>query len=118
MTQGFIADDCIRGQRFRLVDLLAPGAKPIVSNKKIEDCEIYGPAMIALIGGDILNDNRFDGDLDSLFVEVPEERTIIGAVGLQDCEFHRCHFVAVGIIGTRKQIEKVKRGFKIEGGRK
>jgi hypothetical protein len=110
-SHAYITDTYIRGRVIYLMDLLAPGAKPIISNRTIEDCEIRGPAMITLLGGVTLADNNFDGDINSLFIEVAEKRIIIGAIGLQGCVFRGCRFIAIGIIGTREQIEQAKKGF-------
>jgi hypothetical protein len=112
VSHQFIPDNYIRGRIIHLIDLVAPGVKPIISNRTIEDCEIRGPAMIALLGGVTLADNDFDGDIDSLFVEVAKERIIFGAFGLRNCVFRRCRFVAIGIICTKEQIQEAKQGFK------
>lgn len=107
----YIVDTYIRGRVIYLMDLLAPGAKPIVSNRMIEDCEIRGPAMVALLSRVTIANSGFDGNINSLFVEVADKRMIFGAIGLQDCIFRRCRFTAIGIIGTREQIEQAKKGF-------
>lgn len=113
VSHRFIADNYIRGRIIQLMDVIAPGARPVISNRTIEDCEIRGPAMICLLGGVTLDDNRFDGDnIDELFVEVVENRIIVGAIGLKDCVFRRCRFTKIGIIGSKKQIEEAKKGFK------
>ena len=111
LSHDYIADTYIRGQLVYLMDLIAPGAQPIISDRTIEDCEIRGPAMIALLGRVTIKNGTFDGDVESLFVEVADKRIIFGAIGLRDCVFRRCRFVAIGIIGTREQIEKAKKGF-------
>ena len=107
----YITDTYIRGRIIYLMDLIAPGAKPIVSNRTIEDCEIRGPAMVILLGGVTVDDNTFDGNIDSLFVEVVENRVIFGAIGLRGCVFRRCRFKEIGVIGTREQIGQAKKGF-------
>ena len=111
LSHEYITDTYVRGRLVYLMALLAPGAKPIISDRTIEDCEIRGPAMIALLGGVTIASSTFDGNIESLFVEVVDKRTILGAIGLQDCVFRRCRFVAIGIIGTREQIEMAKQGF-------
>ena len=55
----YITDTYIQGHVIYLMDLLAPGAKPIVSNRTIEDCEIRGPAMVILFNGVTLTDKGF-----------------------------------------------------------
>ena len=114
----YISDNYIRGRLIYLMDLLAPGSKPIIINRTIEDCEIRGPAMIALLGGVTIANSGFDGDIKSLFVEVPDKRMIFGAIGLQDCVFRRCRFTQIGIIGTREQIDKAQQGFTPPASRK
>jgi hypothetical protein len=107
----YISDSYIKGKLIYLMDLLSPGARPIISNRTIEDCEIRGPAMVILLDGVTIAESGFEGDVDSLFVEVPEKRIIFGAIGLRNCVFRRCRFIAIGIIGTREQIEQAKKGF-------
>ena len=111
VSHQFIPDNYISGRIIHLIDLLAPGAKPIILNRTVEDCEVRGPAMVALMGTTLAN-NTWDGDLESLFVEIADERIILGAIGLQGCVFRRCRFIEIGIIGTKEQIEEAKRGFK------
>jgi hypothetical protein len=111
LSHDYIADTYIRGQLIYLMNLLAPGAKPIISDRTIEDCEIRGPAMIALLGRVTIKNSTFNGDAESLFVEVADKRLIFGAIGLRDCVFRRCRFAEIGIIGTREQIDRAKQGF-------
>ena len=108
---GFIPESYLRGRSVYLLDLIPPGAQPIISDRIFEDCEVRGPAMIALLNVNTITDSLFDGDIDSLFVEVADKRIIVGAIGLQSCVFRRCRFTQIGIIGTREQIEKAKQGF-------
>jgi len=108
----YISDTHIKGRVLNLMDLVSPGTKPVISNRTIEDCEIRGPAMIYLSYGTVITHSSFDGDINSLFVEVPENRMILGAIGLENCVIRKCRFLALGIIGTREQIERAKRGFK------
>ena len=107
----FIPESYLRGRSVYLLDLIPPGAKPIIRDRTFEDCEVRGPAMIALLGGGSISNSTFDGDIDSVFVEVADKRIILGAIGLQSCVFRRCRFTQIGIIGTREQIEKAKKGF-------
>jgi len=108
----YIPDSYIQGKAIHLMDLLSPAARPIVSNRTIEDCEIHGPAMVILLNEVVIASSSFEGDANSLFVEVPEKRIVFGAIGLQNCLIRRCRFIAIGIIGTREQIERAKKGFR------
>jgi len=109
--QKYIPDSYIRGRLINLLDLLPPGGAPIISNRTIEDCEIRGPAMIVILGPVTISGANFDGDINSLFVDVPPNRQIVGAIGLRDCVFRRCRFTAIGIIGTKEEIDNAKKGF-------
>ena len=111
LSHEYITDAYIRGRLIYLMDLLAPGAKPVISDRTIEDCEIRGPAMVAFLQGGMISEGIFDGDIESLFVEVPDKKVFLGAIGLKKCVFRRCRFTQIGIIGTREQIEKAKQGF-------
>ena len=67
--------------------------------------------MVAALGRVSITEGSFDGDRDSLFVEVKDKRLIFGAIGLRDCVFRRCRFTQIGILGTKEQIKKFKQGF-------
>jgi hypothetical protein len=106
----YISDTYIKGRLIYLMDLLAPGSKPIISNRTIEDCEIRGPAMAVALGRVSITEAGFDGDKNSLFVEIADARSIVGAIGLQDCVFRRCRFKQIGILGTKEQIKIFMQG--------
>jgi hypothetical protein len=108
--QKYLPDSYIRGRIINLLDMIPPGATPIISDRTIEDCEIRGPSIIAPLQGVTMNECGFDGDPDSVFIEVPEGR-IVGAVGLKDCVFRRCQFKQIGIIGASTVIRKIREGF-------
>jgi len=107
----YISDPFIKGRSIYLLDLIAPGARPIIQNRTIEDCEIRGPAMIGFLGTMNLHDISWDGDEKSLFVEVEENHPLLGVIGLEDCTIRRCRFVSVGIIGVKQQIDQMKPAF-------
>ncbi len=105
------ANSYIRGRVIYLMDLLAPSSKPIISDRTIEDCEVRGPAMVAFLGNVTITNSGFEGEIDSLFVEIADKRMIFGAIGLLRCTFRRCQFKGIGILGTKKQIQKARQGF-------
>jgi hypothetical protein len=111
----YIPDSFIQGRSIYLLDLIAPGSRPVIQKRTIEDCEIRGPAMIGFLGTVNLDSNCFDGDMDSLFVEVELNRTLLGIIGLEDCTIRRCRFVAIGIIGVKQQIDQLKKGYNPQG---
>ena len=49
--------------------------------------------------------------MNSLFVEVEENKPLLGIIGLENCTIRRCRFVAIGVIGVKQQIEQMKKGF-------
>jgi hypothetical protein len=77
-----------------------------ISARVFENCLIIGPAIITFIGCDA-RDSGFEGDLESLFIEVPERR-ILGAIAFENCLFRNCHFRRVGIIGTPDLIQYLR----------
>lgn len=107
----YLPDSYIRGRIINLLDMIAPGGIPIISNRTIEDCEIRGPAFMAPVEHVTMADCGFDGDIESIFIEVAEKRQVIGAVGVKDCVFRRCRFTQIGIVGTREIVAKAKAGF-------
>lgn len=111
IEQKYIPDSYIQGRIINLLDMIPPGGVPIISNRTVEDCEIRGPTMIAPLQRATMDKCNFDGDIESIFIEVADKRNIVGAVGLKDCVFRRCRFVQIGIIGTRETVKKAKEGF-------
>lgn len=106
----YIPDTYIKDRIIYLVDLIPPGsANPIIEKKIIENCEVRGPAMILAVGAVTLDSPSID-NLESFFVE-SSNRTISGVIGLQECTFRRCHFVQIGVIGTKEKIEIMKQAF-------
>ena len=56
------ADRIYRNQTVRLADLTV--IADAIENVTFENCIIEGPAVVALLGGTVMN-SGFDGDLDS-----------------------------------------------------
>lgn len=102
----YIPDSYIKDRTIYLMDLVAPGSSvPIIKNRTIENCEIRGPAMIAFASSiTTIDGGSFDGNIDSLFIEVPLDRSVSGAIGLESCVLRNCHYVQIGIIGTKEHI--------------
>jgi hypothetical protein len=107
----YIPDSFIKGRSIYLLDMIAPGARPVIQKRTIEDCEIRGPAMIGFMGTMNLDNITWDGDENSLFVEVEENKPLLGIIALEDCTIRRCRFVSVGIIGVKQQIDQMKPSF-------
>ena len=73
---------------------------PLISGLTFSNCQIIGPAVLALMGGVEISHCVFEGDVNSIFWEVPHSRPLVfGAVGVRDVVFSRCTFQAVGFAG-------------------
>lgn len=107
----YIPESYIHGRIIYILDLIAPGARPVIQKRTIEDCEIRGPAMIGFLGTCNLDNLTFDGDRNSIFVEVGLNKPLLGVIGLEDCNVRRCRLVAIGIIGVRQQIAQMEKAF-------
>lgn len=83
----------------------------VVQDRKFEDCQILGPAVLAPLEGVHFLNSGFDGTFDSIFREVPEGQMLIGVVGLQRVIFDRCQFTNIGIVATRQFIELAGQAF-------
>lgn len=62
-----------------------------------EGCHVMGPAILALIQNVTMNNSSFEGTADAVIWEVPEGRTILGVIGLENCEFYGCRFTNIGL---------------------
>jgi hypothetical protein len=108
----YIPDSYVNGRIIYMMDLLTPsGHQPIILKRKVEDCEVHGPAMVFLMGTHLDNCGFDAPDAESVFVEVTANRWLSGVIGLQNCTFRRCKFIGIGLVGTREQIEQAKKGF-------
>jgi len=92
----------------RVADLIH-GSDYLIEDKTFEDCILYGPGVIGFIGEKSkpmrLNFCSFDGDKESLLIEVPDNRKIIGAIGFRGCTLVRCRFIGLGIVGNKEMID-------------
>jgi hypothetical protein len=84
---------------------------PVVAGRSFEDCIIEGPGVFTLVGTGSLAHSYFDDDLAARFIVVPDGTPLTGGVVMfNGCNFERCHFRRVGIIGTEALKELVLRG--------
>lgn len=96
----------------RLVQIaLLADERSMIENQVFEDCEIRGPAMLALVGQFEMSNCVFDGTFDSLFFEVAEGRHVLGVIGVRGVAFRRCRFVNVGMLGTQDMIQAFGKDF-------
>jgi hypothetical protein len=70
----------------------------VIRDRIFEDCHLYGPAMMVHLGGNSFTHCEFYGRETAIFLEVPEDTEVIGAIGVENCIFRRCHFHSIGFI--------------------
>jgi hypothetical protein len=96
----------------RLVDLA--DAQSIIEDQKHEEKLILGPAIMVPLQDVAIEECKFDGDPESLFIELPENRYVIGVIGVRATTFRLCQFRNVGIGGTSQAIAQFKKGFNLK----
>jgi hypothetical protein len=101
------------GQTVRIVDVIPTlDQPPVIRRKHFADCQIHGPAVVVLLGETVLADSTLASTPEGTFWLIEDGRnTVEGAIGLEDCTFVKCRFLAVGIAGTAAQIEDYRKGF-------
>lgn len=90
----------------RLVDRV--GVNSIIEGQEFHDALIVGPAVIALLDRVTMINCGFDGDEDSLFIEVAPDRGVLGVVGIVNTRFERCRFQNIGIVGPPEAVALMK----------
>jgi len=66
------------------------------------NCRIIGPAVLLALGTTSLLHCALGGPIESLFWEIPPERThVIGGVAVVNCIFSNCRFEEIGLGGPR-----------------
>ncbi|WP_375430490.1 hypothetical protein [uncultured Friedmanniella sp.] len=100
-----------RNQTVRITDLAV--VEDLIVDVRFENCEIIGPAVLALLDGLVMNSCVFDSDgPEQLFWVVPDERpSVIGAIGLQRTEFYSCRFRKIGLAVPASRLEEIRSGF-------
>lgn len=93
MTQG--EPRVLHKQDVRLNDLA--DAEGYISNLLVQDCTVYGPAVV-VFGGVNFTGCTFDPDAESVLWPVQRGRaTVTGALMFRNCSFENCRFVGVGL---------------------
>lgn len=93
----------------RIVD--KAGVDSLIENARFENALIVGPAVLAPLDHVTIANCRFDGDPDTLLIEVDEGRRVVGVIGLRNVTFERCEFRNVGLIGTHQNVAQFRQGF-------
>ena len=93
----------------KIADLV--DSRSLVEDRKFEDCEILGPAVLAPLNSVHFLNSSFDGTFGGIFREVPEGQLLVGVIGLQRVVFDRCKFTNIGIVATHEFITLAYEGF-------
>ncbi len=75
----------------------------------IEDCDLYGPAVLSIAGVAHLVECRFEGRSDSVFIVVAKQ-FVTGPILIESCTFKRCRFRGIGFIGPKDAQDKFLSG--------
>lgn len=103
------ADRTYRNQVVRLADLTV--INDIITGVTFENCEIVGPAIIALLGKTSLEHSGIDGDTESVLWDVGDREHVIGAIGLMDCTVVGCRLQRIGFAVPTQDRQKFLEGF-------
>ena len=103
------ADRTFRDEVVRIAELTVNTS--MLEDLEFSNCRIIGPAVLVLLEGVTLTGCTWDAPgLDALFWEVPRTRRLVmGAVGVNRCQFSNCTFELIGVAGPpelRTALEK------------
>lgn len=78
-----------------------------LEGKTYVDCEIVGPAVLAVDSDNTFEKCAFPGPFEVTFWTLPE-KPVAGPILLNKCTFRRCTFApGIGIAGTAETIAKI-----------
>ena len=102
-----LANRHLRGQPIHIGDLAR--SETMIRGWTFEDCTIYGPTIIATLGGTNIHKPTWvtEKAADVLYV-ADGDRKWEGVIGLQDCALRRCTFVRVGLLVKPEEFERIK----------
>jgi hypothetical protein len=83
----------------------------MVENRDFKNAVIVGPAVLIPLKNVALRNSSFDGPEDAIFIELREDQTVVGFIGLQNVTFDACRFQNVALAGTAESIAKIRKGF-------
>ena len=90
------ADRTHRRTTIRITDLAVTDNK--LEGLTFEECHIIGPAVLGIIRNVRFDRCSFEGTPEELIWEVPPERpSVLGVIGLSDCQFYGCRFTNIGL---------------------
>lgn len=78
--------------------------RSMIENARWEGAIIMGPAVLAPLEDVTITNSSFGAPPEALFIEIPENRVVIGIIGLKNVSFDDCEFRNVAIAGTPESI--------------
>ena len=100
-------------QAVSLIDLVRArmaAGQGIIRGVTFSNCRIEGPAVMLVVGGCRFEQTDFgnpNGDIRNLVLRPESPTSVIGAIPVQDCVFHRCLMVGVGFTGPRDFLDQL-----------
>ncbi|MDO8716919.1 MAG: hypothetical protein Q7J73_08985 [Dehalococcoidales bacterium] len=84
-----------------------------IKNKTFNNCDLYGPAVIAMLGDYVVvTGNTFDASIDTMFTVQDTDRWISGVIAFENVQFINCRFHKIGIIGSSTMKQQFLSGTK------
>lgn len=96
----------ISGHTFNITDVVHNAR---IIGRHFEDCDIYGPAVLAPTGIGHFVECSFYGPLDAIFLVINQKMTL-GPIQLDGCTFKRCRFHGIGFVGSQTEKEMFVKG--------
>ena len=104
-------DRALEDETFYVWELIAPDAKPLVTNRAFTNCVIKGPALVTLMGDVAISACTMgEGNLEEILFEMPAPRTAQGIIAFVHCAFDRCKFRAIGFYGEKNLLARLRGG--------
>jgi hypothetical protein len=86
-----------------------------VSGKTFQNCDLIGPAIIAVGGESVIEHCTLDkptgSNLES-FLLLTQDPYTFGVIPFQNCGILHCHFINIGFMGDATELEALKNAFK------
>jgi len=83
----------------------------LIENARWEGAIIMGPAVIAPLNDVTITNSNWGAPTEALFIEIDEDRPVVGLIGLKNVTFNDCEFRNIAIAGTPDSIADFKQGF-------
>lgn len=100
--------DHYRSTTLRITELTV--TSDLLEGLTFENCQIIGPAVLALLDGNQIVNCGFEGTLEGIIWEVPESREqVYGAIGVRNCLFSGCQFTRIGLAAPPAVADQVRR---------